>query len=162
MKANITDSIAFRVRTVPVSQPRQRVAVIAGRARNYTPAKHPVNTFKAAVQIAADGVYNGPPIEGPLRIEIDFVFARPATKIWKRKPMPRELHAKKPDLDNLSKAVLDALNQQLFRDDSQLAEVVARKWIAAGDEPPHVAIVVERFAGNTAREAFTEPDREAD
>lgn len=150
MTPTTTDSIAFTVRSVPVSQPRQRVAVIAGRARNYTPTKHPVNTFKAACQIAADGVYNGPPLEGPLRIELEFVFPRPAAKIWKRKPMPRELHTKKPDIDNLTKAVLDALNRQVWRDDAQLAEVVASKWIASGKEPPHVRIVVERFAGLTA------------
>jgi len=39
MTPQTTYSIAFTVRSVPVSQPRQRVAVIAGRARNYTPPR---------------------------------------------------------------------------------------------------------------------------
>jgi len=57
--------IRFIVHAVPTAQPRQRhrVAIIGGmhRVMNYTPAKHPVNAFKAAVQHAFATCYNGPP-----------------------------------------------------------------------------------------------------
>jgi Holliday junction resolvase RusA-like endonuclease len=56
--------------------------------------------------------------------------------------MPRERHTKKPDEDNLKKAVYDALNKMLWRDDSQICESAFEKWIAAGDEQPHVVIRV--------------------
>jgi hypothetical protein len=50
------------------------------------------------------------PADGPLTVRITFIMPRPKNKVWKQKPMPRYCHIKKPDLDNLVKAVLDALN----------------------------------------------------
>lgn len=36
--------------------------------------------------------------------------------------------AKKPDIDNSLKAVLDALNKVAYEDDKQVIEVICRKW----------------------------------
>lgn len=35
---------------------------------------------------------------------------------------------KKPDIDNVLKAVLDALNKVAYEDDKQVVEVICRKW----------------------------------
>lgn len=140
-------SIEFRVPAVPVAQPRQRHRVVragaASFAQNYTPTKDPVNTYKAAVKFAASQAYDGPPLEGPLRCSLVFVFPRPSNIVWKRKPMTRIPHIKKPDRDNLEKSTYDALNKLLWRDDSQICQGPVEKWIAAGDEQPHVEIKVE-------------------
>lgn len=56
--------------------------------------------------------------------------------------MPRLPHAKKPDRDNLDKAYLDALRGLLWIDDAQICDGRIEKWIAAGDEQPHVLITV--------------------
>lgn len=142
--------IAFRVPSVPTAQPRQRhrVVTIGGKPRavNYTPARHPVNAFKAAVQHAFASGYEGPPLDGPLRMRIVCVFPRPKSKTWKRRPMPREPYtARRADWDNVGKAVSDALNGLAWRDDGQLADVRVERWIAAGDERPRVEVRVERM-----------------
>lgn len=138
--------ISFTVPSIPVAQPRQRhrVATINGHtmAMNYTPGKHPVNAFKASVQHAANAAYQGPPIEGPLFLRLVFVMPRPGRLIWKSRPMPRCRHQQKPDIDNLAKSVKDALKGIVWRDDSQVCSAKWSKWIAAGDEQPHVEIEI--------------------
>jgi Holliday junction resolvase RusA-like endonuclease len=146
--AQLGGSVLIIVPAVPVAQPRQRHAMIAGHVRNYTPTTHPVQAFKAAVQISARQAYQGPPIEGPISASMQFIMPRPATKpTWIRKGS-RWWHAwkagqrvpaiGKPDRDNLMKSLQDALNQLLYRDDAQLNAGPVEKWIAATDEQPHV------------------------
>jgi len=130
---------------LPVAQPRQRLTVIAGRPHNYTPSRHPVNTFKAHLRQAVAEQWQGPPLCGPVHLELSIFLPRPKAKLWKRKPMPAEPHCKRPDLDNLLKAVLDALRGLVWRDDAQVAELVANKQIAAGDRQPGVSITIHRI-----------------
>jgi Holliday junction resolvase RusA-like endonuclease len=143
----MSDTIDFIVPTIPKPQPRQRHRVITsgGRAfaHNYTPTKDPVNAFKATVQMAAAQAYEGAPLAGPLEVDMQFVMPRPKSLVWKKRPMPRQWDARKPDRDNLMKSVQDALNGLLWADDSQIVAGNVEKFIAAGDEQPHVRIVVK-------------------
>ncbi len=67
----------------------------------------------------------------------------------KTKAMPRRYHAQKPDRDNLDKAVMDALKGLAWNDDSQVCAGKIEKFIAAGDEQPHVLIrIVELSEGS--------------
>jgi len=143
--------ISFTVPAVPVAQPRQRHRLIATKAgrtftHNYTPANHPVQAFKAAVQLAAHSAYHGPPLEGPLHLMLTFLLPRPARLIWKNRPMPRLPHDKKPDLDNLLKSFTDALSSILWRDDAQIAATVLAKMYAAGDEQPATYVHLHPFS----------------
>lgn len=142
--------IRFHVPAVPVAQPRQRhrALTINGRTitQNYTPDKHPVQTFKASVRQAFESVASGPPIDGPVRLKLTFILPRPKRLFWKSKPMPRVRHTAVPDLDNLEKSIKDALKKLAWRDDSQVCEVAKGKWIAAGDERPHVVIEIAAIA----------------
>lgn len=142
--------ISFSVPVVPMSQPRQRHRIAKNDAgkqyvRNYTSERAPIQTFKATVRMAAQQAYQGPPLEGPLRCDLEFVFPRPSGLIWKTKPMPRLPHSKRPDRDNLDKAVMDALKSLLWLDDAQVCDGRIQKWIAAGNEQPHVVITVSCF-----------------
>ncbi len=141
------NSIHFKVPAVPVAQPRQRHRIQTTGAgsfvRNYTPTKHKVNDFKATARMAAAAVHSGPPLIGPLKMTIVFVFPRPKALIWKTKPMPRIPHSAKPDRDNCEKALLDALKGTLFVDDAQVCDGPVQKFYAAGDEQPHVSVTVE-------------------
>lgn len=141
--------IAFRVPAVPVAQPRQRhrIMSIGGRQMvgNFTPAKHPVNAFKAAVQLAARQMYTGAPLEGPLRLAVTFVLPRPKSMCWKKRPQPRAWHQAKPDADNLAKAVMDALLGTVWRDDNQVCWLLARKLYASGAEQPGVEVEVRQL-----------------
>ena len=143
--------IIFIVPALPVAQPRQRhrIAGHGGKqfVQNYTPAKDPVNAFKSLVQLAFAQAYQGAPLADPLRVTIDAVFARPKAIIWKTRAMPRLRHTSKPDADNLAKGTTDALNGIAWQDDAQICELRVRKWIAAGDEAPHVTVRIERIEG---------------
>lgn len=143
--------IEFTVPCVPIAQPRQRQAVrtMGGKAvaTNYTPAKHPVNAFKAAVQAAyQQAAGDCAPIDGPVRLTLLFVMPRPKGKIWKTKPMPRYWHTSRPDSDNLEKGVKDALNKLAWLDDSQVADTRKSKVVANGDEAAKVSIVIESLS----------------
>lgn len=51
---------------------------------------------------------------------------------------------KKPDMDNIIKTVLDALNGIAYRDDSQITAVVAVKvYTERKDNEPHVTLIIE-------------------
>lgn len=145
----MSGTIRFTVPAIPVAQPRQRHRVIhsGGRAfaHNYTPKNDPVNAFKAAVQMAAAQIHHGAPLAGPIEMALTFVMPRPKAMLWKSKPMPRVHDVRKPDRDNLMKSVQDALNGLLFVDDSQICDGPVRKFIAAGDEPPHVEIEIREL-----------------
>lgn len=113
-------TLRFTVPGLPIAQPRQRHAVIAGHVRNYTPTDAPVNSFKAAARLLAKAAHRGELITGPVRLTVDFVF-----------PVPKKLKSnyvtKRPDADNLAKGVMDALNLVIWKDDSQVAELIVRK-----------------------------------
>lgn len=140
------DEIRFTVPSIPIAQPRQRhrVAFAGGKAfaRNYTPANAPVNFFKAAVQMAAAKAYSGPPLAGPLCVDLTFVFPRPKSKVWKKRDMPRLWHTGKPDRDNIIKSFQDALNGLLWVDDAQICAGEVFKYVASGEEQPHVEVRV--------------------
>lgn len=73
-----------------------------------------------------------PPLAGPLHVELDFVLPRPASAP-KRSTPPA---VRRPDLDKLVRAVLDALGSAgVWRDDSQVVELHATKRLAGLDEP---------------------------
>ena len=50
--------------------------------------------------------------------------------------------AKKPDIDNIAKAVLDALNSVAYRDDTQIVELQIRKQYS---EKPRLEICMEEL-----------------
>ena len=72
------------------------------------------------------------PFEGPVTVSCEFCFPVPAS--WPKKRKANALNGgemvKKPDCDNLIKAVLDALNGIAYTDDSQVQAVAASKRYA--------------------------------
>jgi Holliday junction resolvase RusA-like endonuclease len=58
----------------------------------------------------------------------------------------REFHAKKPDRDNCDKSVMDALKGIAWIDDAQVAGGEIWKYIASGDEQPHVVIRIAELS----------------
>lgn len=151
--------IEFTVPCVPVAQPRPRAVVRRGAngktfagvhnphtvkdASTGKTKPHPAVEFKATIRMAAQAIYQSAPLEGPLRVDVLLIFPRPRSKVWKTKPMPRYWHQGKPDRDNADKAVLDALTGLLWRDDCQVCSGQVQKFVAAGDEQPHVRIRVQ-------------------
>lgn len=152
--------IILHVPAVPVAQPRARATAFNGHARVYENKKHPVTEFKATVRMALREAYTGAPLTGPLRVDCLFIMPRPAALVWKTKPMPRLPHDKKPDRDNLDKAVMDALKGLAWVDDSQAALGEIQKWIAGGDEQPHAVITITQLEGELATWTHYSPNAE--
>lgn len=98
-----------------------------------------VRPWRDAVTRAATYNYRGiPPIDGPVRIRIDFALHRP-------KSLPaRTIHMiKKPDLDKLIRSTLDALSGVAFADDNRVVDIRATKHYAADDTTGALITITE-------------------
>lgn len=89
------------------------------------------------------------PFEGPVNVNVTFRLPRPKSHFrtgahaGQLKPGAPTWTAKKPDVDKLLRALLDALDTaQVFHDDSQVAAVHARKTYATIDRPPGIDVTV--------------------
>jgi len=126
----------------PIGKGRPRASVIGGHVRMRTPVK----TARWEAFAAETIRLQWRPVEperGPVCVSIVAVFSRPKSKTWKTKPMPRYPHVGRPDADNIIKAVCDALEKAgAVHNDSQVWSLRAEKWVAAGDEQPHVAVTL--------------------
>ncbi len=115
----------------PVPQPRPRVSTQGGFARAYVPKSHPVHAYRQAIALAAS-VAGLREQSRPVSVVIDAVFARPKSHINKAGVKPTAPALPRPDVDNLGKAVLDAL-QDVMGDDTHVARLVVEKsWGTEG------------------------------
>jgi len=118
-------AVTFTVAGQPVPQPRPRVSTAGGFARAYVPGKHPVHGYREAIAAAARGA--GLTATGePLNVVIDAVFERPKSHMRKDGVKPDAPKLPRPDVDNIAKAVLDAL-QDVMGDDSLVGRLVVEK-----------------------------------
>lgn len=128
----------------PQPQQRMKPTIRGKHASVYEPAES--RNWKAtAQQHMADALRNagdGRPWDCTMRVEIVAIFPLPAAE-HRKKPTPRRWHTKaNGDTDNISKAVLDAGNSVLWRDDATVVELNVRKFVAAQGESPRVVVRV--------------------
>jgi Holliday junction resolvase RusA-like endonuclease len=133
--------INFTVYGEPVAQGRPRATIIKGRARMYDPKKS--SDYKDYVRLAASKYAPEKLLEGPLSLQVRIYRPIPA-HTSKKKTEQAEAGiirpTTKPDTDNYVKGIKDALNKVIWRDDSQIVELVAGKYYS---ERPRVEVVVE-------------------
>lgn len=117
----------------PVGKGRAR----AGKNGHYTPAKTRGWESAARLHIATMRAKHKWPenYAGPVEVSISALFAVPASD--SKADRVRRLngwHTQVPDADNVAKAVLDALNGIVLKDDSQVVglNVSKRWWTDAG------------------------------
>lgn len=117
--------VTFTVPGEPVPQPRPRVSTRGGFARAYVPSTHPVHAYRAA--IAEEAAKAGLEQTGePVEVIVDAVFARPKSHMTKKGVKPTAPQLPRPDVDNVGKAVLDAL-QDVMGDDTNVRRLVVEK-----------------------------------
>ena len=119
------------IKTVPI--PKGRPRFYGGHA--VTPEK-----TRESEKLIRDSWEHGI-VEGEYLV-IAMAFTMPIPQSYsnkKKKELEGQPHTKKPDLDNLVKAVLDALNGVAFEDDSLISDINASKTYA---EEPGVYIMV--------------------
>lgn len=87
------------------------------------------------------------PLEGPIVVVVESIFALPVSGYRKRDPRKREWNQGQKDVDNLAKAALDAANGVLWKDDREVAILVSFKVTAAQDELPGVRVTATEIRG---------------
>ena len=132
--------VHFTVFGTPIAQPRHRV----GPHGAYIPKDHPIHTYRQEVLFAWQSLpaVHGEPMPGAVSVGLTFWFPRPQSLVWKTKPMLAEVKTTKPDLDNLAKGVLDALQHHAFGDDSRVCELRLSKRIVRGGALPRTEITI--------------------
>lgn len=131
----------FTIPATPVAKGRARSSARIGAngkafAKHYTPAA--TRNFEALVKdFAQQAMAGGDPLTVPVDLLVEFRFRIPETwPKWKADLAAAGLvhHTKKPDCSNLVKAIEDACNGVLFRDDGQVVGMVTDKAWTTGAE----------------------------
>lgn len=120
---------AFTVPGAPVPKGRPRVTR-TGHA--YTP-KRTHDYEKHVVECYEQALPDDEPIPAGVPVVVDIRCVMPYPKSATKKQRQHAEHVKKPDVDNLAKGVLDALNGRAWTDDSQIAALMVIKRY--GDVP---------------------------
>ena len=130
--------IKFFVHGIPKPKARARVTK---KGHAYTPDT--TASWEQSVLIQALEHKPDHPWDEPIGVGLEFNLPRPKS-LSKKRQWP----SVKPDLDNLAKSILDALNGVYYTDDGRICEVVLRKKYSPNpgveinlwkiDEPPEV------------------------
>lgn len=121
--------ISFTVPGTPVAKGRPRSFVRGGRVGHFTPEKT-VRYESLVAHEASFAMAGGSPVEGPVSLFVVAYFPIPSSWSQKRQKAAMEglEHVtKKPDLDNVVKAVKDGMNGVAWRDDCQVVSLTANK-----------------------------------
>lgn len=140
--------LKFTVPGEPCAQGRPRFTTAGGYPRAYDPAKS--RNYKAFAKYIATHEalkqgwkYN----ELPLAITVTAYLSIASSKPKKFKEAAlkaEELPTKKPDVDNIFKAVTDALSGVLYKDDKQICRAVVNKYY---DIEPRLEVELEIIGG---------------
>ena len=142
----------IKVDGLPVAQPRPRVyrdkagnvRAVSGNAR--------VNQWKKLIESAVAEQYQGETVEGPSTLKVLFVLPRPKRLMRKKDPDRPIRHDRRPDLDNLVKAVKDSLRAAgVWKDDSQVCRLLAHKVYGSKQGESGARIVVLAWTGDPWR-----------
>ncbi|WP_110995402.1 RusA family crossover junction endodeoxyribonuclease [Pseudomonas sichuanensis] len=134
--------VQFVVPGDPVGKGRPRVSTVGGHARMFTPKK--TASYEGLIAIVGTEAMGGRVLlECPVMVEMRIVLPVPAskTKKFKAQALAGEIFpTKKPDMDNVIKAIYDGLNGIVWKDDVQVVDAIVRKRY--GEVPGvHVRII---------------------
>lgn len=133
--------VRFVVPGQPVGKGRPRAAIRGRHIQLYTPEK--TVSYESLVATAAHGAMEGKvPMEGACSVVMDIRLMVPMSWSAKKRQQALDgqlLPTKKPDADNVIKAIFDALNGIVWQDDVQVVQLEASKRYSA---VPGVTVVV--------------------
>lgn len=127
--------IEFIVKGTPVPKARPRAAIRGEHAVIYTPK----NTAQFELYVKQIAAENAPPklLAGAISLNLQFMLQRPQS-------LPAKImhNTKKPDIDNLSKSVMDALEGVIYERDAQIVSLLVNKDYG----PPCCDIIITELA----------------
>ena len=111
----------------PQSRPRSRAVQKAGKwiAMTYQPKGPDMDYRTRIAQMAASEMVGRQLFDGPLAMWVLLAVTKP-----KSKPKYKRCPDVKPDIDNYIKAICDALEGIVFRNDSQICQLIVKKLYA--------------------------------
>ena len=124
----------------PFGQPRSEIQRIGSFVKMFTP-DGPHNDLTKALNLTARIRFDSP-LDGPVGVFIDAVFPRLKTHNWAKRLHVSLWKWTKPDNDNISKLVCDALNRVAWHDDGQVSILTVRKRFAAGQETARTDVFI--------------------
>ena len=110
----------YRIAPVPKGRPRFRI--LKGRNYPIVYTDSATATFESAIKLLTKSQLDKgfQPFICAISVSINFEIVRP-------KSVDRDFPTVKPDLDNYTKAVLDALNTLIWKDDAQICSLKVAK-----------------------------------
>lgn len=132
--------LSLRLPITPVPKARARTVASHGGVRTFTPDA--TVRFEGLVRAhvftqLGTGLRK---LEGPLEVTVIAYCASPKRSVAGWEGIPTG------DVDNYAKAVLDACNGLLWRDDRQITSLIAAKRPCADGEKPHVYLAIRQDA----------------
>jgi len=120
-------SISFFVETTPVAKGRPRFRSMGKFVQTYTPTK--TRDYETLIAEQATIAMGGTePLQTPLTVYLYFTLPIPQSTTKRAKnALLGTIHTKKPDIDNLIKAVLDGMDKIVFNSDGQIGNIHASK-----------------------------------
>lgn len=131
------DMVLVIVEGEPVGKGRPKASTFGGGVRMYTPDK--TRRYENNVRAEAKASMAGrEAFAGPCMLELSIVCGVPAS--WSKKKQAQALAGeivptKKPDIDNIVKALCDSFNGIVWVDDVQVTDLLVRKRFGPA---PHV------------------------
>jgi Holliday junction resolvase RusA-like endonuclease len=111
----------------------------------YTPSEQKEYERFAAL-CAQQGMQGKEKFVGPTRVECNFLFGIPKSRI--KKLRDGDWHTQRPDTDNCVKSIWDAMNQICFADDCVVTQMVASKYWTTGVPRTEVRITTLSSQGS--------------
>ena len=132
--------LKFMVPGSPAPQGSKAFKGFAGSGRAIlAESSKAVGPWRERIALAAHNEMDGRELfAGPVLVSLNFILPRPKSAPKRTTPAA----VKRPDLDKLARACLDALTGPCFADDSQVTEMYATKRLAEIGETAGVAITV--------------------
>ena len=126
--------IDFRLDIIPPKATSQtkRLVMVGGKPRFFAKKEHQSAENDLLLLCAPHAPHR--PMEGPLKLRVDFVFPWRKSEPLKRRALGRAPNSSRPDCDNMVKLVADVLTKlRFYDDDGQVADLhVTKAW---GDHP---------------------------
>lgn len=143
MTENPAEPLIFFIEGTPIPQ-GSKTAIRHGTRARLIEANKRLKPWRATLQTALANQAAGRRIEGPFTIHLSFLFTPPQRPRY-RNANGEGIHAVKPDVDKLTRAVLDSLtNADIIDDDARCTHLIATKnYTTKGHPTPGVYIIIE-------------------
>jgi Holliday junction resolvase RusA-like endonuclease len=140
----MTLQIEFTVPGDPKGKGRPRFSRVGKFTKTYTDAKTKMYEDKVA-SAARLAMFPHEPLKTPVAVFMLIGMPIPASYSKKRKQdclLDVEMPCKKPDIDNIAKGILDAMNGIVYKDDVQVIRLTLQKHYST---EPSVYIMVHEY-----------------